>query len=196
MDIGQGAYWWDYGQLKLYFANSIRVTEVRRNIYIYREREESRSVCVPAPHPTQIDHPPKPITPLPPSPLQQNDAEAALYRTFLGVPSSRRAAAALAPSVAVDDASVLSAARVGAGRVQGSVLTNVVAAEAEVEGAVLVNVTARKIQAAQGTVVYNVVDDSEVCCVGRMGFGRWLAGSPIPTEPVPNLEKKTINNTH
>lgn len=29
VDIGQGAYWWDYGQLKLYFANSIRVTEVR-----------------------------------------------------------------------------------------------------------------------------------------------------------------------
>lgn len=27
VDIGQGAYWWDYGQLKLYFANSIRVTE-------------------------------------------------------------------------------------------------------------------------------------------------------------------------
>ncbi len=29
VDIGQGAYWWDYGQLKLYFANNIRVTEVR-----------------------------------------------------------------------------------------------------------------------------------------------------------------------
>ena len=28
VDIGQGAYWWDYGQLKLYFANNVRVTGV------------------------------------------------------------------------------------------------------------------------------------------------------------------------
>jgi hypothetical protein len=28
VDIGQGAYWWDYGQLRLYFQNSIRVTQV------------------------------------------------------------------------------------------------------------------------------------------------------------------------
>lgn len=27
VDIGQGAYWWDYGQLRLYFQNSIRVTQ-------------------------------------------------------------------------------------------------------------------------------------------------------------------------
>ena len=34
VDIGQGAYWWDYGQLKLYFTNNIRVTEVRF-LYMY-----------------------------------------------------------------------------------------------------------------------------------------------------------------
>eukprot|EP00952_Eustigmatos_sp_NYUAD-ZCMA_P013574 53697-Eustigmatos_ZCMA.PRE.1 len=32
----------------------------------------------------------------------------------------------------------------------------------EADGAVLVNVTARKIKAAKGSVIYNVVDDSEV----------------------------------
>lgn len=119
------------------------------------------------------------------------------------MPSTRRPAA-LAPAVSVDEASVLSAARLGAGSVRGSVLTNVVAPHGayvvrrkggrdvcvymtpdhvdpsmtwhgmavEAEGAVLVNVTARRIKAARGAIVYNVVDDSEVgVLLGGVGVG-------------------------
>ncbi len=109
-------------------------------------------------------HNPSPTTHPP-----QNDAESALYRAFLGVPASRRTAAALSPSVSVDETSVLSAVRAAEGRIAGSVLTNVVAPVVEAEGAVLVNVTARKIKAAKGAVVYNVVDDSEVRKKGQGG---------------------------
>lgn len=50
-----------------------------------------------------------------------------MYRAFLGVPFTRRTAAALSPAVSVDEASVLSAVRIAGGAVAGSVLTNVVA---------------------------------------------------------------------
>lgn len=36
VDIGQGAYWWDYGQLKLYFANNISVTHTDEESRLYR----------------------------------------------------------------------------------------------------------------------------------------------------------------
>jgi len=41
------------------------------------------------------------------------------------------------------------------------VLTNVTAQEVVADGAILVSVTAKKIRASPGSVVYNVVDDSE-----------------------------------
>ncbi len=117
VDIGQGAYWWDYGQLKLYFTNNIRVTKT--------------------------------------------DEESRLYRAFLGVPTSRRAHVEVGAATTVDDVSVLSAVHVGEGSIVQSVLTNVSAQSIEAEGAVLVNVTAKKVKAARGAVLYNVVDDSE-----------------------------------
>lgn len=152
------------------------------------------SVCV-------LTNQPFPPSNPPPTHIKQNDAEAALYRAFLGVPTTRRTAAALAPAVAADEASVLSAVRIGAGSVKGAVLTNVVAAEVEAEGAVLVNVTARKIKAAKGAVVYNVVDDSEVGgCVGVLGWvgvgavGGGLTG-PSNTN-TPNETKHNPPQTH
>jgi len=36
VDIGQGAYWWDYGQLKLYFMNNISVTHTDEESRLYR----------------------------------------------------------------------------------------------------------------------------------------------------------------
>lgn len=33
VDIGQGAYWWDYGQLKLYYFNNFRVTQVNEDVW-------------------------------------------------------------------------------------------------------------------------------------------------------------------
>lgn len=42
VDIGQGAYWWDYGQLRLYFENSIRVTEVR---FVERDMQVQANEC-------------------------------------------------------------------------------------------------------------------------------------------------------
>jgi hypothetical protein len=189
VDIGQGAYWWDYGQLKLYFANNIRVTEVRASkgendadlfggwerrgldgmLVLACAMHARRVIVVWIEHrPHHHHHPHHPNQPQPNSPPNpQNDAESALYRAFLGVPSTRRTATALSPAVTVDAASVLSAVGIGEGSVAGSVLTNVVAPLVEADGAVLVNVTARRVKAAKGAVVYNVVDDSEVRCEAR-----------------------------
>ena len=93
---------------------------------------------------------------------KQNDPESGLYRAFLGVPPSRRSPSSSTGAARVDDVSVLSAARLATGAVTGSVLTNVAVLSIEADGAVLVNVTARKVKAARGAVIYNVVDDSEV----------------------------------
>jgi hypothetical protein len=34
VDVGQGVYWWDYGQLKLYLRNTLLVTERYFPIYL------------------------------------------------------------------------------------------------------------------------------------------------------------------
>jgi hypothetical protein len=48
-------------------------------------------------------------------------------------------------------------------QIVSSVLTNVTANYLEAERAVLVNVTARRVMVGRGGIVYNIVDDSEVC---------------------------------
>jgi hypothetical protein len=53
VDIGQGAYWWDYGQLKLYFANNIRVTEVCGSVRAVLHQGGQRQ---PANHPPLLPH--------------------------------------------------------------------------------------------------------------------------------------------
>jgi hypothetical protein len=45
VDIGQGAYWWDYGQLKLYYNNNIRVTGVRARAFAGNFAESSCRVA-------------------------------------------------------------------------------------------------------------------------------------------------------
>jgi hypothetical protein len=50
----------------------------------------------------------------------------------------------------------------------------------QADGAVLVNVTARRIKAGRGAVIYNVVDDSEVCVCVRMCAGGVLLSVDRP----------------
>ena len=46
-------------------------------------------------------------------------------------------------------------------RISGSVLVGVNAGLVECDGAILINVTAKSVRAAPGSIVYNVVDESE-----------------------------------
>lgn len=89
----------------------------------------------------------------------QNDEEARLYREFLGLNS--RLSKSVVGNARVDEVSVLSSSHVNQGTVTNSVLTNVTAEYLEADSALLVNVTAKKVRAAPGSVIYNVVDDSE-----------------------------------
>jgi len=59
--------------------------------------------------------------------------------------------------------------------VKGSVLTGVRCRHIEAEGCVLINVTADHIIAAPGSVIYNIVADSNNACL-TVGPGQVLAG--------------------
>ena len=121
VDVGDAAYWWDYGQLRLYAKFVLGATGA------------------------------------------DGDAEAAMMRRFYGIGPDRGlgASAVDAAAVAVSGGACVCASALGAGAVDGSVLMNVCALDVQATGAVLVNVTARKIRAAKGAVLYNVIDDSE-----------------------------------
>ena len=115
VDVGGDAYWWDYGQLKLYLRNACRLVE--------------------------------------------DGKEADSMREFLGV--TRGDKGACGESFGIDAYSTASSCRIVAGVSKRSVLANVAAKEIDAEGAVLVNVTAKKITAGEGSIAYNVVDDSD-----------------------------------
>ena len=104
--------------------------------------------------------------------VRSNEAEAALYRTFLEIPS--RVNASEIGAATADDGSLVQGCQFMSGSVADSIACNVYAEHVEAEGAILINVTARKVIAKPGSVVYNVVDDSadgirveeNIACVG------------------------------
>eukprot|EP00636_Phaeomonas_parva_P017270 CAMPEP_0118855326 /NCGR_PEP_ID=MMETSP1163-20130328/3189_1 /TAXON_ID=124430 /ORGANISM="Phaeomonas parva, Strain CCMP2877" /LENGTH=578 /DNA_ID=CAMNT_0006788201 /DNA_START=201 /DNA_END=1937 /DNA_ORIENTATION=+ len=91
--------------------------------------------------------------------LRDDTEEASLARSFLGMPGRTHGSELFGTSM--DGRSVVQGCSLGAGRVTNSVLCNVHAAEIDADGCILVNITAKKITARPGSLVYNVVDDTD-----------------------------------
>eukprot|EP00518_Triparma_eleuthera_P020152 CAMPEP_0197545482 /NCGR_PEP_ID=MMETSP1320-20131121/505_1 /TAXON_ID=91990 /ORGANISM="Bolidomonas sp., Strain RCC2347" /LENGTH=534 /DNA_ID=CAMNT_0043104997 /DNA_START=27 /DNA_END=1631 /DNA_ORIENTATION=+ len=115
VDVGSGACWWDYGQLRLYSRNNLKILEKSR--------------------------------------------DADLLRAFLGI--TTHVLDSDCDKVETDTDSYVFASNLASGRVSSSILSSVKCADVEVQGAILVNVTAKKIRAAAGSILYNVVDDTD-----------------------------------
>mmetsp|Transcript_5671 Transcript_5671/g.8333 ORF Transcript_5671/g.8333 Transcript_5671/m.8333 type:complete len:540 (-) Transcript_5671:4027-5646(-) len=116
VDVGDKACWWDYGQLKLYSKNNIKLIE--------------------------------------------KDENADLLRQFLGV-SSRQMNSSLGESISVCSDSTITSCNIKSGKISSSVLCCVSSPSIEADGAIVVNCTAKKIVAPKGSILYNIVDDSD-----------------------------------
>jgi len=127
VDVGKSACWWDYGLLKLYSTNNLKLL------------------------------------------LEEEHEEASLLRSFYGC-TSKRMDSTVSELIQVDDRSCLYSSNLrGAGNVVNSILSNVIAVDVEADGAIIVNCTARKIRAGKGSILYNLVDDSEEGIVAQEG---------------------------
>jgi len=115
VDVGSDACWWDYGQLKLYARNNLKMLE------------ESK--------------------------------DASLLRAFMGVTS--RVMDSSCGEAKVDSASCVFSSHVLEGSITGSILSKVDCNSITSEGSILVNVSASKICVGKGSIVYNIIDDSE-----------------------------------
>lgn len=141
VDVGQGLAWWDYGQLKLYQKYALMPSE-RYDSVLFEVFER----CF----------------------IFKNfsSEEADLMRLFFGYSSSNIVQSQL-HRVTITDQSCVSDSIIGSasGTVESTITHSVVCGvktlQVQANGAVLINVTARRIVAAPGSVVYNVVDDSE-----------------------------------
>eukprot|EP00607_Mallomonas_marina_P007923 CAMPEP_0182424908 /NCGR_PEP_ID=MMETSP1167-20130531/11177_1 /TAXON_ID=2988 /ORGANISM="Mallomonas Sp, Strain CCMP3275" /LENGTH=576 /DNA_ID=CAMNT_0024605079 /DNA_START=80 /DNA_END=1807 /DNA_ORIENTATION=- len=135
VDVGQGFYWWDFGQLLLYQRNTLMVTE--------------------------------------------STPESDLMRMFFGI-SSHRVRDSAVIKTTIDGASCVSSCHIGNstkennGTIKDSVLSNVRCNYIEAEGCIMVNVTADSIIARPGSIIYNIVDDTDFGL--ELSEGQVLAG--------------------
>lgn len=123
VDVGKEACWWDYGQLKLYSANSLLLLE--------------------------------------------DSPSADLLRQFLGLDT--KMADCDMEGVTVDGISYAYNTEVKSGTISKSVLASVRALEIQADGAILVNCCAKKIVAGPGSIIYNIMDDSDEGVVAKDG---------------------------
>lgn len=95
--------------------------------------------------------------------LLDTDDNAKYLRQFLGVTSQQMHSVLGSDAVRVDDVSCVFGSSIAtAGTVARSVLASVTAQEVHAEDAILINCTAPKITAGKGSVLYNLVDESEI----------------------------------
>ncbi|CAM9342494.1 unnamed protein product, partial [Ectocarpus fasciculatus] len=98
--------------------------------------------------------------------LAERSTEAELMRLFFGLKSSRVRDSAVMKTD-VDNTSCLSSCHIGkagkkgCGSIKNSVLCNVHCNYIDADGCILINVTADSIIAKPGSVIYNIVDDSQ-----------------------------------
>lgn len=123
VDVGNDACWWDYGQLKLYSTNNLK--------------------------------------------LLDTDENSSLLRQFFGI-TDTVIDSKLGGDV-TSDSSMISSCSIKSGDVKGSVLACVYTNELSAEGAIIVNCTAKKITAGKGSILYNLIDDSEEGIVANDG---------------------------
>lgn len=96
------------------------------------------------------------------------DENATLLRRFHGV-TSNVMHSELGDGVTVDETSCVFASSFTSGSVKESVLAAVGAISVEAEGAIIINCTAKKITAAKGAVLYNLIDESDEGIVAKEG---------------------------
>jgi hypothetical protein len=89
--------------------------------------------------------------------LLEDSSSAELLRKFLNV--SEKQMSSNAAEVQVDETSYLFGVNARSGAVRSSILANVTAQELQVEGAIVVNCVAKKIRAATGAILYNLIAD-------------------------------------
>ena len=89
------------------------------------------------------------------------DENSRLLRRFLGM-SSNIMNSDINSSVCVDETSgIFSTSVKKSGSVKNSVLASVFAMELEADDAIIINCVAKKIKAGKGSILYNLIDDSE-----------------------------------
>lgn len=93
--------------------------------------------------------------------LTQDSEDARLARAFFGIEEGSRVSSSAMGDCKVDASSVVTGSAARSGSVASSAVAGVCVAELQAEGAVIVNVCAKRVVAAKGAVIYNVVDSSE-----------------------------------
>jgi hypothetical protein len=99
--------------------------------------------------------------------LEQESTSANLLRQFLGV--SEHQMDSSTGSAAVDGASYVFGSHVNGGTITNSLLASVTAQEVTADGAIIVNCAAKKIAAGKGSILYNLVDDTDGGIVAEPG---------------------------
>lgn len=99
--------------------------------------------------------------------LEQDSSSADLLRQFLSVSDHR--VDSETGDAAVDGASYLFGTRFKSGTVMNSLLTAVTAEEVDTDGAIVVNCAAKKIRAGKGSILYNLVDESDEGITAQAG---------------------------
>mmetsp|Transcript_52960 Transcript_52960/g.63764 ORF Transcript_52960/g.63764 Transcript_52960/m.63764 type:complete len:538 (-) Transcript_52960:159-1772(-) len=99
--------------------------------------------------------------------MLESDENATLLRKFHGVTSNIMNSSI--EGVTVDDTSCVFASSIKSGTITKAVVAAVDAISVEAEGAIVLNCTAKKIVAAKGAVLYNLIDDSDEGIIAKEG---------------------------
>jgi len=94
--------------------------------------------------------------------MMANTDEGERMRSFFNVgQGGSRISQSTVSGVKVDKKSVVLSSDITSGNITSSIVNNVRCLSIDADNCILVNVTARKIKAPSGSIIYNVVDDSE-----------------------------------
>jgi len=117
VDVGDNACWWDYGQVKLYSTNNLKLIDTDKN--------------------------------------------SDLLRKFLGVKTKQSSDSNIGVEAAICPKSSIASCNIKSGSITDSVLCCVNCPDVTATGAIIVNCTAKKIFAPKGSIIYNVIDESD-----------------------------------
>jgi hypothetical protein len=103
--------------------------------------------------------------------LLEDTPSSDLLRQFLGIEGGEHQInSTLSDAVSVDDKSYIFASRVNKdGNISSSILASVHAGSVTAEGALIINCAAKKIKAGKGSILYNIVNDTEDGIVAEPG---------------------------
>lgn len=130
VDVGQQAYWWDYGRLELYLQNNKHITEENASAHALRTF------------------------------MKLGVNRAGIFSCFTKPGSSRQSENTFGKSVSVDPSSVVLNCKIGAGRIgPNCVLVNVAAPSVDIDECVVMQTSSLLPIAGKGGLLYNVVEE-------------------------------------